>query len=139
MNLYQDRLCFETSGRGFLDITKVIEEMVTKRHLARGICHLFLCHTSASLIICENASANVLRDLEKFTQRWVPDGDKIFSHDEEGIDDMPSHIRSIFTQSSLQIPIIDDKLGLGTWQGIFLWEHRFKAHTRNIILTITSD
>ena len=102
----------------------------------QGLCNLFLVHTSASLILGENADPSVRRDLESFFARLVPAGDAAYEHDAEGPDDMPSHIRTVLTQNSLLIPVIDGELGLGTWQGIYLWEHRTAAHHRRVIATV---
>jgi len=96
-------------------------------------------HTSASLILSENADPDVMRDLETFMSRQVPDGDPMFSHTAEGPDDMPAHVRSILTQSSLSLPVADSRCLLGTWQGVFLWEHRHAPHTRRLVLTISGD
>lgn len=104
-----------------------------------GICHVFICHTSASLILCENADPSVMKDLESFMSRQVRDGDPLFTHDAEGPDDMPAHIRSILTQSDLNLPVRDGRCALGTWQGIYLWEHRYAPHTRRVIVTIQSS
>ena len=104
-----------------------------------GLCHIFLRHTSASIIISENADPDVLRDLETFMSAVVPDGDGRFLHTAEGEDDMPAHIRAVLTQTSVTIPITNSQLALGTWQGIFLWEHRKSAHTRNITLTLQGE
>jgi secondary thiamine-phosphate synthase enzyme len=97
---------------------------------------VFLVHTSASLILCENADPSVRQDLDSFFSRVVPDGDPAYEHDAEGPDDMPSHIRTVLTQNSLVIPVVDAELGLGTWQGIYLWEHRKVPHERRVIVTV---
>ena len=133
--MYQKQFTIRTSGRGSTEITDQIASTVTQSELATGICHIFVHHTSASLMICENADPTVRSDLEAFMQRLVPDGDTLFKHIDEGVDDMPAHIRSILTQSSLSIPIIDGRGGLGTWQGIYLWEHRLRGHARQITVT----
>jgi secondary thiamine-phosphate synthase enzyme len=104
--------------------------------VGQGICHLFIHHTSASLLIQENADPDVQRDLEAFFQRLVPDGDPIFRHTAEGPDDMPAHVRCALTASSLSIPITDGRLGLGTWQGIYLWEHREHGSSRRLTITV---
>jgi secondary thiamine-phosphate synthase enzyme len=131
----QKILNIKTPGRGLINITSLISEIISKNSITTGLCNLFLHHTSASLTICENDDPAVLRDLEAFMQRLIPDGDKLCTHIIEGPDDMPAHIRTILTQSSISIPIADQKLALGTWQGVFLWEHRLQSHQR--ILTVT--
>jgi len=133
--MYQKQLTIRTSGRGSIEITDQFASTVTQSGIVAGICHLFVHHTSASLMICENADPTVRGDLEAFMQRLVPDGDALFKHIDEGVDDMPAHIRSVLTQSSLSIPIIDGRSGLGTWQGVYLWEHRLRGHARKITLT----
>ncbi len=134
----QKILNIKTPGRGLMNITPLISEVAAKANISMGLCNVFLHHTSASLTICENDDPAVLRDLEAFMQRLVPDGDKLFTHIIEGPDDMPAHIRTILTQSSITIPITDQKLALGTWQGVFLWEHRIKGHQRIITVTLSS-
>jgi secondary thiamine-phosphate synthase enzyme len=107
--------------------------------MTRGLCTVFVHHTSASLIISENADADVRRDLDAFMARLVPDGDAIFRHTAEGPDDMPSHVRSALTQTSLGIPIARGRCDLGTWQGLYLWEHRRAAHQRRITVTLVGE
>ncbi len=128
-----------TSGRGSYDITAEIANAVSAAGIGTGICHVFIRHTSASLIICENADPDVRSDLETFMVHLVPDGDPMFKHTDEGPDDMPAHVRSILTQSDLTIPIRDGRCALGTWQGVYLWEHRLAAHQRTVLLTILGD
>ncbi len=132
----QHKLEINTSGRGMVDITHDVAELVATSDITSGLCHIFCQHTSASLILCENADPTVKTDLEAFLKRLVPDGDTLFQHTAEGIDDMPAHIRTILTQSSLSIPITDSHLALGTWQGLYLWEHRFHSYTRRLIVTL---
>lgn len=132
----QETLSFETRGRGTYEITEAVARVVLGAGIAAGICHVFAHHTSASLLICENADPTVRRDLEAFLARLVPDGDPLFEHDTEGPDDMPAHIRTVLTQTNLTIPIIGGRLALGTWQGIFLWEHRHRGHRRQITVTL---
>ena len=129
-------LNIETEGRGTYVISHDIQKIVDEYFISSGLCHLFLQHTSASLIICENADPSVRVDLENFMARIAPDGDPSYLHDMEGPDDMPAHIRTILTQNSLTIPISDGKLTLGIWQGIYLWEHRSFGHKRKIIVTL---
>ena len=125
-----------TSGRGFTDLTARIAAFVRESSVQQGLCNVFLVHTSASLILGENADPSVRKDLESFFARVVPDGDPSYEHDAEGPDDMPSHIRTVLTQNSLVIPVVDAELGLGTWQGIYLWEHRQIPHERRVIVTV---
>jgi secondary thiamine-phosphate synthase enzyme len=135
---YQEILSIQTPGRGMLEITSAIAKVVKQAHCPAGLCNLFIQHTSASLIIGENADRQVQRDLEAFLSRLVPDGDPIFKHTAEGKDDMPAHVRTVLTQTSLLIPIQDYWLSLGTWQGIYLWEHRQHAHSRQVVVTVLS-
>jgi len=134
--MYQTELTIETAGRDILDITESIAREVTKSGIETGLCHIFLRHTSASLLINENADPDVKRDLEMFFAGLVPDGDPRFRHDSEGADDMTAHVRLALTHADLTIPVTAGKLALGTWQGIFLWEHRYRPHQRHIVLTI---
>src|SRR6185295_7620294 len=117
-----------TQGRGFYDVTDSIQEFVAKSALKSGLATLHLEHTSASLLIQENADPEVRRDLERFFSRLVPDGDPIFQHTSEGEDDMPAHVRAALTTVNLSIPISGGRLTLGTWQGLYLWEHRHAPH-----------
>lgn len=125
-----------TSGRGFTDLTSRLRSFVSESGVRDGLCNVFLVHTSASLVLSENADPSVRHDLEAFLARIVPDGDPAYEHDAEGPDDMPSHIRTVLTQSSLVIPVMDGELGLGTWQAVYLWEHRQIPHERRIIATV---
>jgi secondary thiamine-phosphate synthase enzyme len=134
--IFQEQFQITTRGRGFYNLDNHAKEMISKSGAACGICHLYIQHTSASLIISENADKTVLTDLENFMTRLIPDGDPLFKHVAEGIDDMPAHVRSLLTQTAVSIPIIHHQLGLGTWQGVFLWEHRLQAHRRQIVATI---
>jgi len=122
-----------TPGRGLIDITREVEKAVSERAPSDGLLTVFIRHTSASLTIQENADPDVLRDLDAFFSRLVPDGDPLFLHTSEGPDDMPSHVRSALTQTSLQIPLLSGRLALGTWQGIYVFEHRARPHTRNLV------
>ena len=136
MSLYQQTFKVSTSGRGMINITDQVADVVLQAGIVTGLCHLFLHHTSASLIICENADPDVQRDMETFMHELVQDGDPRFKHVAEGADDMASHVRTILTQSSLTIPIAKMHLSLGTWQGVFLWEHRVNPHERKVTVTI---
>jgi len=137
--LHQKKLRFSTTGRGTYNITKQITEAIENSGIKFGICHIFIQHTSASLILCENADPTVREDLNRYMARLVKDGDSIFKHKDEGADDMAAHIRTILTLSSLSIPVYKGKCDLGLWQGIFLWEHRTNSHKRNIALTIMGE
>lgn len=128
-----------TSGRSIIDLSKEIAELVTKAKVTTGLVHIFLHHTSASLILCENADPLVQTDLEAFMQRLIPDGDPICKHTDEGPDDMPAHVRTVLTSSFLVLPITDKKLGLGTWQGVYLWEHRLRSHRRKLTVTVQGE
>jgi secondary thiamine-phosphate synthase enzyme len=132
----QKTLTFRTRGRGTTEITSEVERAVRDTGIATGICNVFLQHTSASLILCENAAPAVRQDLETILSRLAPDGDPQYVHDDEGADDMAAHARSVLTTNSLQIPVADGKLALGTWQGIYLWEHRLAPHTRSLVVTV---
>lgn len=132
----QTELIVETRGRGTYEITSQVSLAVAAADVEIGLCYLFVEHTSASLMLCENADPDVLRDMETFMRDLVPDGDPRFVHTAEGPDDMPAHVRSVLTQSSLTIPIGSGRLILGTWQGIFLWEHRSRPHRRRLVVTI---
>ncbi len=135
----QEIIRIKTQGRSTVDITEEVEKFVSQSSVESGLCNLFIQHTSASLILCENADPDVRADLENFMQQMVRDGDPLFRHRAEGPDDMPAHIRNVLTSSSLTIPIAKGRCLLGTWQGIYLWEHRFNAHVRSIIMTIQRD
>jgi secondary thiamine-phosphate synthase enzyme len=113
--------------------------MISLWGVSNGLCSLFIRHTSASLTITENADPAVLRDLERFMLRLVPDGDPLFEHDQEGPDDMAAHVRSMLTRADLTVPIVDGRLDLGTWQGIFLWEHRLADHDRWIRISVVDS
>ena len=135
----QNKITLPNSGRGIYDITADIQSEVAKSGIDQGLAHIFIHHTSASLIICENADPSVRTDLEAYMSRAVPDGDPLFRHTQEGPDDMSAHVRSILTQTALTIPVTHAALALGTWQGIYLWEHRYGSHTRTVTVTIQGD
>ena len=137
--MHQQTKEFDTPGRGTQEITAEVAGVVRASGVRSGLCHLFIQHTSASLIICENADPSVREDLERFAQRLVPDGDPMFTHQQEGADDMAAHVRSVYTQSSLGVPVADGRLALGTWQGIYLWEHRYRAQKRRITITVIGE
>ena len=136
--MYQKEFDVATNGRGIYEITRQVAAIVAEAEVDAGLCHVFCRHTSASLIICENADPSVLRDVETFFADLVRDGDSRFEHDAEGPDDMPAHIRSILTASELTVPVAGGRLALGTWQGLFLYEHRTVPHRRRVLVT-TSD
>lgn len=133
---HQITLEFSTSGRGTLDITGAVAKAVTESGVQCGLAHVFVQHTSCSLTITENADADVRRDLETIIKRLAPDGDPAYRHDTEGPDDMAAHARSVLTDSGLMVPVGAGRLMLGTWQGIFLWEHRTSPHRRSVVVTI---
>lgn len=135
----RDTIRIQTRGRSLESLTARIAEIVRGSGVAEGLCNVFIQHTSASLLISENADPAVGRDLEGFMQRIAPDGSPDYEHDAEGPDDMPAHIRSVLTNTTLSVPIAQGQLLLGTWQGIFLWEHRLARHTREVIVTVVGD
>jgi secondary thiamine-phosphate synthase enzyme len=128
-----------TAGRGLVELTREVERWVQVSGCTLGLLTLFVRHTSASLLVQENADPAVRGDLERWFGRTVPDGDPLFRHDDEGADDMPAHVRSALTQTHLAIPLVDGRLALGTWQGIFLWEHRRRGHAREVVLHLVGD
>jgi secondary thiamine-phosphate synthase enzyme len=133
---HQETLQTQTRGRGTYEITAEIERIVSDSGIDTGLCHVFVQHTSASLIICENADPTVRSDLERFLARLAPDGDPMYDHTLEGPDDMPAHVRSILTKMDLTIPVSGGRCALGTWQGIYLYEHRQQAHRRSVVVTV---
>ncbi len=136
MTVHSEKFEIKTQGRGTIEITSEVQQVVRSTGVETGLCSVFLHHTSASLIICENADPSVRSDLERYAARLVPDGDPLFEHTLEGPDDMPAHIRTILTQSSLMIPVARRRCDLGTWQGLFLWEHRAQGHRRSVTVTV---
>jgi secondary thiamine-phosphate synthase enzyme len=134
--IVQRQIEIATRGRGTYEITRQVAETVRDAGIGMGLCHVFVHHTSASLILCENADPTVRRDLEAFLARLVPDGDRLFEHTDEGMDDMPAHIRAILTKMDLSIPVTGGRCALGTWQGIYLFEHRTQAHRRRVTVTV---
>jgi len=131
------KMTVETRGRGTYEITDRVQRAVADSGVDDGLCTVFVHHTSASLIICENADPSVRRDLDAFFARLVPDGDRLFTHTAEGPDDMPSHVRSILTQASLGIPVERGRADLGTWQGVYLYEHRHLGHSRRVTVVVS--
>ena len=132
----RDELRVETTGRGTYDLSADVQQLVSASGIKAGMCHIFICHTSASLMLCENADPDVMRDLETFMSRITPDGDPAYTHTAEGPDDMSAHVRSILTQSDLNLPVSGGRCALGIWQGVYLWEHRHAPHSRRVILTV---
>lgn len=135
----QEELVVATQGRGTYDLSARVQDVVAASGIKMGMCHVFIRHTSASLMLCENADPSVRLDLETFMSKQVPDGDPMFTHTAEGPDDMPAHVRSILTQSDLNLPISAGQCALGTWQGIYLWEHRHAPHTRHVVVTVQGE
>lgn len=135
MLIHQATISLRTRGQGTYEITEDILRELRRSGLQRGIVTVFCRHTSASLVMMENADATARRDLEEWLHRLVPEDDPHFEHTLEGPDDMPSHIKMALTRTSEQVPFADGELLLGTWQGVFLWEHRRAPHTRNLVLT----
>jgi len=138
MTQYQKAIRIETQGKSLHKVTPEISAIVSESGIKTGLCNLFLRHTSASLIIQENADPDVLQDLENFFAKLVPEWEN-YIHSTEGADDMPAHIRTVLTHSSEQIPISQGRLVLGTWQGIYLWEHRQHRHTRELIVHLMGE
>ena len=130
------QLVVETSGQGLLEITPTVTTVVANAGIEEGLCTIFVRHTSASLVIQENADPSAKRDLERWLNRLVPEGDPFYEHDTEGPDDMPSHIKAALTATSLSIPVMKKRLALGTWQGIYLWEHRRRGSRREVIVHV---
>lgn len=137
--LNQTSIQVATRGRGSYEITGEVQKAVAESGVSQGLCHVFIHHTSASLMLCENADPAVRRDLETFMARIAPDGDPMFTHTAEGDDDMPAHVRSVLTQTTLDLPVSDGRCALGTWQGIYVWEHRRAAHRRRLTVTVHGE
>jgi len=135
--MYQEVLEIHTRGRGTYNITGELQKVVANSGISVGLCHVFVQHTSASLIVCENADPDVRSDVEGWLGKYVPDGDPAYAHSMEGADDMPAHIRSILTNMDLTLPVRAGHCALGTWQGVFLYEHRYQSHRRSIVVTVS--
>ena len=133
------KFSFSTKGRGLYSIQKEVEDWIRCQSIQSGLLTVFIPHTSASLLIQENADPDVLKDLDRFFNRLVPDGDPLYDHQAEGPDDMPAHIRSALTQTQLSIPVRNNKLALGVWQGIYLYEHKTYSHKRNVLLHLLGE
>ena len=139
MRIHHDRLEVRTRGKGLYEITDEVQSKLDRRGVQNGIVTVFVQHTSCSVVIMENADPTARSDLEKFLERLVPEDADYFTHDSEGRDDMPSHIRMVLTRTSETIPIMDGKIQLGTWQGIFLFEHRRDPHSRKVFVTTIDE
>lgn len=137
--IHQAILQIRCNGRGTYNITREVEQVVSDSGISTGLCHVYTHHTSASLTLCENADPAVRRDLERFMGRLVPDGDPDYEHSQEGPDDMPAHIRSILTNMDLTLPVTAGRCARGTWQGIYLWEHRTAPQRRQITVTVQGE
>jgi secondary thiamine-phosphate synthase enzyme len=136
VKVHQRTVAIQTRGRGFTDATAEVARVVAEAGVDTGLCTVFLRHTSASLVVQENADPAVLRDLERWMARLAPEGDA-YEHDDEGPDDMPGHLRAAVTRTSESIPVTDGKLALGTWQALYVWEHRARAHRRELVVHVT--
>ncbi|MBL1458110.1 MULTISPECIES: secondary thiamine-phosphate synthase enzyme YjbQ [unclassified Methylophaga] len=137
--ILQQQLQFELKGRSTINISDDVAKIVSASGITTGTCHVFVQHTSASLMICENADPDVRRDLETYMQHIVPDGDPMFLHQDEGPDDMSAHIRTVLTNPDLVVPVSNGKCALGIWQGIYLWEHRTHRQQRRVIVTVQGE
>ncbi|MCY3975246.1 MAG: secondary thiamine-phosphate synthase enzyme YjbQ [Simkaniaceae bacterium] len=133
--MHRETVTIRTKGRGSVSLNEDMRKIVARSSIREGFCHLFLCHTSASLIFCENTDSAVLSDLETFAGSLVKDGERLYRHDSEGPDDMAAHIRTVYTHTDLTIPIDRGRLFFGTWQGVYLWEHRTTGRSRHILVT----
>ena len=134
-----DRIEVRPTGQGLFELSDALREIVDRAEVASGLCTLFVQHTSASLLIQENADPSARRDLERWLARLVPEGDPLFTHTQEGPDDMPAHVRAALTATSLSIPIDRGRLVLGVWQGVYLWEHRHRPGLRTVVVHVASD
>ena len=139
MRQAQHSLAIETRGKGLYDVTDEVAQWVRESGIRLGLVTVFITHTSASLLIQENADPEVLRDLERFFARLVPDGEPLFRHVEEGPDDMPAHVRAALTQTSIAIPVRDGKLAFGVWQGLYVYEHRNRPHQRKLVVHVVGE
>lgn len=137
--VFQQSIKISTLGRGTSNITRQIDELINQSGISQGLVNIFVHHTSASLILCENADPAVRSDLESFMEKITPDGDPLYRHTDEGPDDMSAHVRTVLTDSSLSIPVNNSHCLLGTWQGVYLWEHRTHPHTRTLTVTIYGE
>ena len=138
MAVFQTSLEIQTSPKSFIDITKLVQDCLNSTEVSNGVCHLFIKHTSASLVIQENYDPSVRQDFETIFSKLVPE-DFPYVHNMEGKDDMPAHIRSALTSTSETVPVVNGKLSLGTWQGIYVWEHRDQAHNRKVMVSMVGE
>jgi len=129
-----DRIRVQAPGQGLFEFTERVAEFVSRAEYSEGLCTLFVQHTSASLLVQENADPSAREDLERWLNRLVPEADRLYRHTQEGPDDMPAHIKAALTATSLSIPVFEGRLALGTWQGIYLWEHRNRPSTRTVVV-----
>ena len=129
-------IIIESGGQGLTDVTARVADIVRGAGISEGLCTVFVTHTSASLVIQENADPSARRDLETWLKQLVPEESSLYTHTSEGPDDMPAHIKSVLTSTSLGIPVVNGRLGLGTWQGIYLWEHRRRGHRRRLLVHV---
>ena len=136
---HQDSFEIATAGRGTYDVTDRVQGVVEEGGIAKGLCHVFIHHTSASLVLCENADPAVRHDLETFMARVVPDGDPMFTHTQEGPDDMSAHVRTVLTQTMISLPVTNGRCALGTWQGVYVWEHRHSRFRRRLTVTVQGE
>ena len=134
---HRETVHVDTPGRSTTNITRHVAKAVSNSGVDEGVATIFVHHTSASLILCENADPDVQTDLEAFFSRLVPDGDPLYRHTAEGPDDMPAHVRSVLSQPSISVPVVQGRCDLGTWQGVFLWEHRHAPHRRRVTVSVT--
>ena len=139
MKQHQQTISAHTPGRGLHDFTHRVAEVVEASGVDLGVCHLFLRHTSASLLIQENADPSARNDIERYFERLAPEGDSAYTHTFEGPDDMPAHLRTALTQTSLHVPIRQGRLALGTWQGVYLFEHRTAGHRREVVIHVLGE
>jgi secondary thiamine-phosphate synthase enzyme len=137
--VFQQELNFTTSGRSTTNITHQVQDLVAQSGISTGTCHVFVQHTSASVMLCENADPDVRIDMETYMQHIVPDGDPMFLHQDEGPDDMSAHIRTVLTNPDLTMPVTRGQCALGIWQGLYLWEHRTHRHQRRVIVTVQGE
>jgi len=135
--MFHKKINLSTRGRGSYEMTREVQQAVADSDVDSGLCHIFVHHTSASLMLCENADPDVRADLERFMARLVPDGDPLFEHIDEGPDDMSAHVRTILTSTGLTIPVQSGRCDLGTWQGVYLWEHRTHGYQRKVTISVT--
>ena len=137
--VFQKTIEVQTRGRGTYDVSADVQTVVAGTGIGQGLCQVFVHHTSASLMLTENADPDVRHDLESFMSRLVPDGDALYRHTSEGDDDMAAHVRSVLTQSGISLPVGGGRCLLGTWQGIYLWEHRSSPHRRRVTVTVIGE